>query len=157
MLWRIKYILSRNWRHRTFGKIKWEFCSTLLQRLKFDNFLGIIFSDITTENAINLLQDHPRLVLVTLVLVTGRIYIGQRYWTYWSKRGVSGPAPGLMEYGNFGAFMQLLESKSEPLTDKYGGQFGFYIGRTPFLFVSDVCKFLTFPSSAQRVVKTNNL
>merc|ERR1739838_258581 len=70
-------------------------------------------------------------------MVLIRVYIGQK-WTYWKARGIDGPPPSLMKFGNLVEYFEIAENRADYLTKKYGDMFGFYTLRKPVLYLNDI-------------------
>ena len=79
-------------------------------------------------------------MIFVFLMGTIRVHLAQK-WSFWSSRGVNGPKPSIMSFGNVDIFFQLMSDKADEVIDKYGDMFGFYAGRKPYLYLNDVCKY----------------
>ena len=74
---------------------------------------------ITSEYVIRQLLGHPKSMLMCILFGTFRLYVARK-WSYWSKRGISGPAPSILKFGNITEFFQLAGNEGDELTAKHG-------------------------------------
>ena len=103
--------------------------------------------EITTDYVISCLLNRPKTVSFCLLMVLIRIYLGQK-WTYWKARGIDGPPPSLMKFGNMVEYFEIAENRADYLTEKYGDMFGFYTLRKPMLYLNDLSKITFFITSS---------
>ena len=93
--------------------------------------------DITLDYIIRLLLNHPKSIVFCILCGTFRFYLAQK-WSYWSKRGVPGPTPTIMKFGNIVEYFAILENKADDLVAEHGDMFGFYAGRKPMVYLGDI-------------------
>ena len=84
--------------------------------------------------------NRPKTMIFIFLMGTIRVHLAQK-WSFWSSRGVNGPKPSVLSFGNVDIFFQLMSDKADEVFDKYGDMFGFYAGRKPYLYLNDVCKY----------------
>ena len=66
-------------------------------------------------------------------------YYVNNKWSYWSRRGISGPPPEWTGMGHsLKMFNVINDSPFEKWEAEHGKQFGLYLGLDPVLFVTDI-------------------
>ena len=98
---------------------------------------------VTPDYIIRVLLNHPKSVLFCILCGVFRLYLDQK-WSYWSKRGVKGPQPTVMKFGNIVEYFAILENKADDLVAEHGDMFGFYAGRKPMVYLGGTGEYFCF-------------
>ena len=86
------------------------------------------------------MRNRPKTMIFIFVVGTAKVRLAQK-WSFWSNRGVKGPTPSILTFGNADVFFQLMSNKGDEVLEKYGDMFGFYVGQNPYMYLNDVCKY----------------
>jgi len=93
--------------------------------------------EITPRYILRFILNRPKTMIFILLMGTTKVRLTQK-WSFWSSRGVKGPTPSLLTFGNADVFFQLVSNKGDEVLDKYGDIFGFYVGQNPHMYLNDV-------------------
>jgi len=131
---------------------------------EFDNLIREKLGSLLTNDQLEAGKEFCKKIPTSAYFIAGtgvviKLYMNYR-WNFWTRRGITGPAPSLTKAGNWMELMELIDDRDMfyRWQKEYGNIFGIYMMFQPILFITDrealkevnIKQFSKFPNRSSR-------